>query len=154
MPSFPVFFLLFLLVPLAEIWFLIVVGGWIGAFPTIALVVLTAVIGASLARAQGLATLQRLQTTVARGEVPAIEMLEGVLLLVGALLLLTPGFFTDAMGFACLLPFTRRALAVRGLQRFMVASTSHGPFGSQGSHSSNMIEGEFKRENDDDRNSP
>jgi UPF0716 protein FxsA len=148
MAPFPVIFLLFLLVPLAELWFLIKVGGWIGALPTVALVVLTAVIGATLARIQGLATLQRLQSAMARGEAPAVELLEGVLLLIGALLLLTPGFFTDALGFACLLPFTRRALALWGLKRFMVAPTAKGPFGPSGSHQSRTIEGEFHREDD------
>jgi UPF0716 protein FxsA len=149
MTPFPVFLLLFLLVPLAEIYFLIVVGGVIGAFPTVALVVLTAVIGAALARYQGLATLQRLQDAMARGEPPAIEMLEGALLLVGALLLLTPGFFTDALGFACLIPVTRRALALWVLKRFMVV-TPGGPHGGQpGAHHTRTIEGEFRREDEE-----
>ena len=149
MAPFPVFLLLFLLVPLAEIYFLIVVGGVIGAFPTVALVVLTAVLGAALARHQGLATLQRLQAAMARGEPPANEMLEGALLLVGALLLLTPGFFTDALGFACLIPPTRRALAFWVLKRFMVV-TPGGPSGGQpGGHHTRTIEGEFRREDDD-----
>ena len=99
MAPFPVFLLLFLLVPLVEIYFMIKVGSWIGAFTTVVLVVLTAVLGAALARHQGLATLQRLQQTIARGEAPALEMLEGGLLLVGALLLLVPGFITDLAGF-------------------------------------------------------
>jgi UPF0716 protein FxsA len=149
MTPFPVFLLLFLLVPLLEIYFLIVVGGVIGAFPTVALVVLTAVIGAALARYQGLATLQRLQDAMARGEPPAIEMLEGALLLVGALLLLTPGFFTDALGFACLIPVTRRALALWVLKRFMVV-TPGGPHGGQpGAHHTRTIEGEFRREDEE-----
>ena len=149
MAPFPVFLLLFLLVPLAEIYFLIVVGGVIGAFPTVALVVLTAVLGAALARHQGLATLQRLQAAMARGEPPAIEMLEGALLLVGALLLLTPGFFTDALGFACLIPPTRRALAFWVLKRFMVV-TPGGPSGGQpGGQHTRTIEGEFRREDED-----
>ena len=149
MPSFPFFLLLFLLVPLAEIWLLIEVGGWIGALPTVALVVLTAVIGAALARFQGLATLQRLQAAMARGEAPAVEMLEGVLLLVGALLLLTPGFLTDGIGFACLLPFTRRALARWGLRRFTVVTPAgnHGA-SAGGGRRNRTIEGEFTREDD------
>ncbi len=151
MAPFPVFLLLFLLVPLAEIYFLIVVGGWIGAFPTVVLVVLTAVLGASLARHQGLATLQRLQQSIGRGEPPALEMLEGGLLLIGALLLLTPGFFTDVAGFACLLPLTRRWLALKAVKRFMVVPTgdtrSRGP-GEQHTHT---IEGEFHREDEQDK---
>jgi len=149
MAPFPVFLLLFLLVPLVEIYFLIVVGGVIGAFPTVALVVLTAVIGAALARHQGLATLQRLQATMARGETPAIEMLEGALLLVGALLLLTPGFFTDALGFACLLPPTRRALAFWVLKRFMVVTPGGSPGGRPAERHTRTIEGEFRREDEE-----
>ena len=139
MAPFPVFFLLFLLVPLAEIYFLIVVGGWIGALPTVALVVLTAVLGAALARHQGLATLQRLQQTIGRGEPPALEMLEGGILLVGALLLLTPGFFTDLAGFACLLPLTRRWLALRAVKRFMVAPVGSAPSQASGQQYSRTI---------------
>jgi len=151
MAPFPIVFLLFLLIPLAEIYFLIVVGGIIGALPTVALVVLTAVIGAALARHQGLATLRRLQATLDRGETPAIELLEGVLLLVGALLLLTPGFFTDAMGFVCLIPPTRRALALWGLRHFTVMTPAGPDSRPGGKHTPYTIEGEFQRENDNDR---
>jgi UPF0716 protein FxsA len=148
MAPFPLLLLLFLLVPLLEIYLLIVVGGMIGALPTVALVVLTAVVGAALARHQGLATLQRLQETLARGEAPAFEMLEGALLLVGALLLLTPGFFTDALGFVCLLPPTRRRLSLWFLKRFMVMPR---PGQSPGARQSRTLEGEFHREDDADR---
>ena len=151
MAPFPVFLLLFLFVPLAEIYFLIKVGGWIGAFPTVVLVVLTAVLGAALARHQGLATLQRLQQTIGRGEAPALEMLEGGLLLVGALLLLTPGFLTDLTGFACLFPLTRRWLALRAVKRFMVAPSANAPFGTPGEHHPRTIEGEFQREDEEDK---
>ncbi len=142
----PFLLLLFLLVPLAEIWFLIVVGGWIGALPTVLLVVATAVLGAALARYQGFATLRRLQATLDRGEMPALEMLEGVLLLVGAVLLLTPGFFTDLAGFACLLPVTRHWLARQGLQHIHFPS---GPRGGPAGPGARIIEGEFRREDED-----
>ena len=148
MTPFPVLLLLFLLVPLVEIYLLIKIGGVIGALPTVVLVVLTAVLGAALARYQGLATLQRLQSTMARGEAPAIEMFEGVLLLVGALLLLTPGFLTDLLGFACLLPLTRRALAFWLLKRMTVVTPAGPPRGGSGGHSSRTLEGEFRREDD------
>ncbi len=151
MRPFPIVFLLFLLIPLVEMYFLIVVGGIIGALPTVALVVLTAVIGAALARHQGLATLRRLQDALARGETPAIEMLEGVLLLAGALLLLTPGFFTDALGFACLIPPARRALALWGLRHITVITPSGTRPQPGGGHQPYTIEGEFHRENDHDR---
>ena len=148
MTPFPVLLLLLLLVPLVEIYVMIKVGGIIGALPTVILVVLTAVAGAALARVQGLATLQRLQATLARGEAPASEMLEGVLLLVGALLLLTPGFITDLLGFACLLPVTRRALAWQMLKRFTVVTPAGPDRGSPGGDAQRTIEGEFRREDD------
>ena len=103
-------FLLFILVPLVEIYFLIQVGSVIGAIPTIGLVVFTALLGAMLLRFQGMTTLQRTRMSMAAGQVPALEMLEGVLLLFSGVLLLTPGFFTDAIGFAFLIPPLRQAL--------------------------------------------
>ncbi|NCF82513.1 MAG: FxsA family protein, partial [Proteobacteria bacterium] len=96
-----VFFLLLLLfftVPLVEIYVLLEVGGAIGVLPTIAMVVLTAVIGAGLIRAQGLATLGRVQQQLERGELPAVGIIEAALLLVAGALLLTPGFVTDTIG--------------------------------------------------------
>ena len=148
MNPFPALLLLFLLVPLVEIYLLIKIGGVIGAFPTVVLVVFTAVLGAALARYQGLATLQRLQATIARGETPAIEVFEGVLLLVGALLLLTPGFLTDLLGFACLIPLTRRALAFWLLKRVTVVTPGSAPRKGPESGQARTLEGEFRREDD------
>lgn len=141
--------LLFLAVPLVEIYLLIQVGSLIGAFTTVALVVLTAVIGASLARYQGLVTLQRVQASLARGEAPAIEMLEGVILFVGAVLLLTPGFVTDLAGFACLVPPLRRSLALWALQHVIVPPAPPGGPGSPtAGHETRTLEGEYRREDD------
>lgn len=111
MRSFSIFSILFLVIPILEIFLLIQVGGIIGTFPTIILVVLTAVIGAGLLRQQGLATLARLQQSMSQGKLPAQEMIEGVLLAVGGALLMTPGFVTDTFGFLCLLPFSRKFIA-------------------------------------------
>ncbi|WP_294947851.1 FxsA family protein, partial [Sulfurivirga sp.] len=88
----------------------------IGALPTIALVLLTALVGAWLMRQQGLMTLQRLQVQLAQGMVPEQAMLEGALILLGGMLLLIPGFITDALGLALLLPGVRHRLAVRWLR--------------------------------------
>lgn len=109
----PVLFLLFLLIPLVEIWFLIKVGSVVGAGWTIFLVVATAVIGAGLVRAQGLSAISRIQRELAAGGLPAAELLQGIFLLVSGALLLTPGFFTDAIGFALLVPGIRQILARR-----------------------------------------
>lgn len=109
----PVLFLLFLAVPFVEIWLLIKVGTVIGAGWTIFMVVATAVIGAGLVRAQGLSTISRIQQEMAAGRLPADEVLQGVFLLVSGALLVTPGFFTDSVGFALLIPPVRRYLASR-----------------------------------------
>jgi UPF0716 protein FxsA len=85
---------------------------------TIFLVVFTAVLGAWLLRIQGFSTLRRIQQTVNQGGLPAVELLEGAVLLVAGALLLTPGFFTDAIGFACLVPALRRALIMVAMRRF------------------------------------
>jgi UPF0716 protein FxsA len=142
--------LLFIAIPLVEIYFLIKVGDVIGAFTTVVLVVATAVLGASIARYQGLVTLQRVQATVARGEAPAIEMLEGVILFLGAVLLLIPGFVTDIIGFACLVPPLRRAIALWALQHMIVPPPPPrgGPGSQSGGHETRTLEGEFRREDD------
>lgn len=139
--------LLFLSIPLVEIYFLILVGEAIGAIPTVFMVVFTAVLGAMLLRVQGLSTLRRVQAASARGEVPALEMLEGMMLMVGGVLLLTPGFFTDAIGFICLLPPLRQALIRYWIKRF--GTKIHGQTG-QGSQSQapKTLEGEYWKEDE------
>lgn len=127
--------LLFILVPVIEIWVLISVGSVIGAFPTILLILSTAFIGLALLRQQGFSTLFRMQQRMQMGEVPAGEVIEGVVLAVGGALLLTPGFVTDAIGFLCLIPVTRQAMIKRALA---------GGIKMQGA--SNTIEGEYRRE--------
>jgi UPF0716 protein FxsA len=151
--GFQLVFLVFLLVPLIEIYLLVQVGGLIGAAWTVFLVVLTAVIGASLVRRQGLSTLARLRTAMDRGELPALEMLEGAAILLAGALLLTPGFFTDAVGFACLLPPLRRQLLRRALARGLISTRgkprgpSPGPQGgSPAARRRRTLEGEYKRE--------
>ena len=115
MNPFFVFFLLILGLPTLELWLLIQVGTGIGALPTVGLVLFTAALGALLVRYQGLSTLIRVQTALQRGEVPALEMLQGSLLLVAGLLLLVPGFLTDAIGFLLLIPSLRLWLVTRWL---------------------------------------
>lgn len=100
--------LLFIVVPLFEIYLFIEIGSAIGALPTILLIALTAVIGVSMLKVQGFNTLVRYRETAMRGMLPAFELIEGLLLLIGGALLLTPGFFTDAAGFLCLIPQSRK----------------------------------------------
>ena len=157
--------IVFITVPLIEMIVLIQVGGLIGAIPTVALVVLTATLGIWLLKLEGLATLARVQEKLDQGQIPETELLEGIMLLVGGALLLTPGFITDAMGFICLLPGLRRPLArwiirrgVLGAMNFSGSSFTGGTF-SSGSFTTrstppdrpselddNMIEGEFREE--------
>lgn len=111
MPVFKILFILFLLVPLLEIYILVKVGSVIGALPTILLCVFTAALGAALLRHQGIQTLARARMKLDQGEIPALDMLAGLILLFSGVLLLTPGFFTDIIGFLCLIPGLREYLA-------------------------------------------
>ena len=148
MNPFTVLFLAFILVPLIEIYFLIKVGSVIGAIPTIALVVFTALLGAMLLRFQGLTTLQRTRTTMAQGQLPAMEMMEGVLLLFSGALLLTPGFFTDIVGFLCLIPALRQALIHWFLSKSDVYMHTGQKTAQRGPNGHYTIEGEYRRDDD------
>ncbi|WP_243373181.1 FxsA family protein [Geotalea sp. SG265] len=113
-------FLLFLIVPVIEIYLLLKVGTLIGAVPTVALLFAISFTGAWLVRHQGFLVLRRIQTELAQGHLPAAELMDGFLILVGGLLLLTPGFFTDFLGIFFLFPPTRiliKRLLGRWLQR-------------------------------------
>lgn len=158
----PIAFLLFVLIPIAEMWLLIEVGSQIGALATIGLVMLTAVIGLALLRQQGFSTLMRAQQRMESGQIPAKEMGEGIFLAVGGALLLTPGFMTDAIGFACLIPGVRQVIMGALLKRMQFVSVSsfqrgsqQGPFSQSKSQSQDFnavsgdhetVEGEYKRE--------
>jgi len=106
-------FLLFLIVPAVEIWLLVRLADVVGWIPMLAIVILTAMLGAHLARREGLLQLHRIQRSFAEGQDPAPELIEGLMILVAAILLITPGLMTDTVGFLLLLPVTRRPL--RGL---------------------------------------
>ena len=127
--------IIFMLVPIVEMWILIEVGGWIGALPTISLVVLTATLGLSLLKRQGLSILMSARRKMDEGSIPASELVSGVMIAVGGALLLTPGFVTDAIGFALLIPQTRQWLLFKLIDRY---------------RDKIIIEGEFHRV--DDRN--
>lgn len=102
--------LLFIVVPAIELILLIQLGGVIGTMPTIGVIVVTGVLGASLARWQGLVVLRRIQGDLAAGRLPAGAMIDGVIILLAGALLMTPGFLTDTVGFACLVPGIRRLI--------------------------------------------
>ena len=147
MPIFRYLFLLFLTIPLVEIYFLIQVGEVIGAWPTVLLVVLTAILGVWLLRWQGLTTLTRVQASLQHGELPAQAMLEGLLLLLAGALLLTPGFVTDAFGFLILVPPLRHHLAGWLLQRGLLQAGMP-PRSREQPPGHRTIEGEYKKRDD------
>ena len=146
---FRLFFTIFLLVPLIEIYLLIKVGGSIGPFPTVLLVVFTAVLGALLLRHQGLYTYARVQQSLARGELPTTAMLEGLVLLLCGALLLTPGFFTDAIGFLGLIPLLRKWLILKVLERGIVHTMGPRPASHRRDDGPQTLEGDYRREDDD-----
>ena len=100
-------FLLFAVIPVAEIYVLVSVGGVFCTLPRVALVLLAPLAGADLARMQGLAVMMRIRENLAQGFMPAEELLDGLLIFLAGMTLLTPGFLTDIMGLLILLPATR-----------------------------------------------
>lgn len=103
----PFLFVLLLVVPVAELWIIVQVAGEIGVVPTLLLLLVVSVAGAWLLKQQGTATWRRMRETVRRGQMPTQEVTDGALILLGGALLLTPGFLTDVVGLALLIPPTR-----------------------------------------------
>ncbi|MGE4570021.1 MAG: FxsA family protein [Gammaproteobacteria bacterium] len=101
-------FPLFVVVTLLEIYVLVSVGNAIGGFSTVFLVIITALIGSSLLKHQGWSTMAKAQRSMAEGKTPAFEMMEGVVILISGVMLLTPGFITDTIGLLGLIPLSRR----------------------------------------------
>lgn len=150
----PVIFLLFVIVPVVELSLLITVGGYIGTLPTVAIVLLTAFVGASLLRREGISTLTNARTKLEAGQMPAMEMLEGVMLVIGGAFLLTPGFLTDIVGFSCLIPPIRKAIVGQLLKRSIIhvgkvdlrSGGAAQRDAGRGEDTGNVIDGEFRRE--------
>ncbi len=120
--------ILFIAVPLVEVALFIQIGGWIGLWPTLAAIVVTAVAGSTVIRLQGFGVAQRARARLAAGEAPMREGFDGLCLVVAGLLMITPGFFTDAVGAALLLP------PVRGLVYGRVRDRVHVVMPDQGGH--------------------
>lgn len=140
------FLLFFVGAPLLELYLLIEVGSEIGALPTIALSIFTAVLGGTLVRMQGFAVLFRAQSQMANQEVPALELMEGAMLLLVGLALLLPGFITDAIGFLLLIPPLRRWLVVRWLKSRGTLRPAPGTPHEAETRSERIIEGEYRRD--------
>ncbi len=103
---------LFTVVPAVEIFLLFKVGGQIGGFNTFLIVILTGIVGASLAKTQGLSILMKIQEKTSQGELPGDQIIQGLMVFAGGLLLLTPGFATDILGFSLVMPGTRHLLLI------------------------------------------
>lgn len=142
-----VLLVLFIAFPVLEIYVLIKVGGALGAIPTIALVVFSAVLGAFLVHWQGMVTMQRVRESLARGELPAIDLIEGTIVLISGILLLLPGFISDLAGLACLIPAARRRLVKGWFTRRQ--PRPHGDSEeppSPNQQGPRIIEGEYRKE--------
>ena len=154
-------FLIFTSVSLLEIFVLVKVGSFLGAGPTIALVVISALIGSALVRSQGLQLISDVQARMAKGEMPGQQLIEGMMLIVTGVLLVTPGFVTDFLGLLLLQPNIRRQFAQTVLAKMSVnqmggfssgangfyAGGSSSPF-NKSANDENVMEGEFERKDD------
>ena len=133
----------FIVLPILEMYVLIRVGSNIGAFNTILLVLLTALIGFALLRVQGFRTLMNARNKLGMAQLPAEEIITGIFLAIGGALLLTPGFITDLFGLLCLVPVTRRFLlkiVLTNLTGFGVVNET------KGAVKKDWIEGEFDKD--------
>jgi len=149
-------FILFTTVSLLEIFVLVKVGSALGAWPTISLVIITALIGSALVRSQGLQLVAQLQERLAKGEMPGQQLIEGIMLITTGVLLVTPGFVTDFCGLLLLQPSIRGAIAKAILAnvKFSPATMSggfnqpHSGFSRSNLDDGDIIEGEFERKDD------
>jgi UPF0716 protein FxsA len=147
-------FLLFTAVSLLEIYVLVKVGGFLGALPTVLLVILSALVGSALVRSQGLQLIKQLQQRMASGEMPGKQLVEGMMLIITGVLLVTPGFVTDFCGLLLLQPTIRGKIASLIMANVKISSrASMTGFNYQGFTQSNanddsVIEGEFVHKED------
>ena len=153
MPPAVILFLLFIFVPLAEIGVFIRVGGAIGLFPTLALCVMTAIVGTLCIRFQGFKLINQARAQLEAGEAPVFEVVSGACLVLAGLMLLTPGFVTDSVGFILLLPPVRRLI----FDRFLAGRMSKGARTQAGGRPAraqprgvrpDVLEGEFEEVED------
>ncbi len=157
-------FVLFVMIPLIEIALFIQIGGWLTLWPTLAIVVATAALGAFLARLEGARTLAQIQRALDELKDPATPLAHGAMILFAGALLLTPGFLTDAVGFALLLPPVRTALLRVAISRGVVgrarrpAAAEAGPQGPGAGPRRpgrvDIIEGEFEEHDPPPRTGP
>ncbi len=147
----PIFFLIFIIIPLIEIFIFAEVGEAIGGLNTIILVLVTGAIGVLCVRTQGLSTLISAQQKMNSGEVPAEEMVNGIMIVVAGILLITPGFLTDFIGFMLFIPFIRNIFwgffKVQGISGYTSATVK------RSYDEENIIDADFEVVDEDDKNS-
>lgn len=137
-------FVLFLAVPLIEIALFIQVGGWIGLWPTLGIVILTAILGTYLVRSQGARAMDDLRRAMASLGDPSAPLAHGAMILFAGALLLTPGFFTDTLGFLLLVPGVRERVFAWLRSRVRVQSFSYGEAPQPRTPPADVIEGEYE----------
>ncbi|QJR80773.1 FxsA family protein [Alteromonas pelagimontana] len=161
-----VLFLLFAILPIIEIALLVQVGDMIGGWNTIAIVILTAFAGAYFVRREGFNTIQTAQQKMQRNEIPGRELVEGLMLVIAGVLLVTPGFVTDFLGLLLVVPISRHLIAAQVAKRMALRVINPASFTQQGSSSDDanpfrqatrdengdIIEGQYtdRTENDSD----
>jgi len=145
-------FFLFIGVPIIEIALFIQVGGWLGLWPTLAIVVLTAIAGTMMVRSQGARALANLQRSFSDLNDPTEPLAHGAMILFSGALLLTPGFFTDALGFALLIPAFRKFVMREIGKRIQVNSVVAGQAQWTSDPDETVIDGDYEVE--EDANSP
>lgn len=123
--------LLFVFVPLIELYLLIRIGAAIGLLVTIGIVIFTGILGATLARREGLKTIRAIQDSLHAGRMPTDSVIDGLLILIAGGVLLTPGFLTDALGFSLLIPSLRASFreAIKGSFKNSITVRTYGPPG-------------------------
>ena len=129
-----------ILVPIIEIYLFIKIGSQIGAFNTISLIFITAIVGIVYARYEGLNTLRSGFSQLVKNEIPAYELISGAAIAIASLLLIIPGFATDILGFLLIFPFTRKIILGSLSKKFKKKTSTQDPY----------IEGEFEEIKDDD----
>ena len=127
-------FLLFIVLPIIEIAILMEIGALLGFWPTLAIIVITAWVGAKKVRQQGVVTMQSAQTKMAQGEMPSDDLIAGVMLLVAGVLLVTPGFVTDFFGLSLLFPVSRNWLIKQAKKHIKVNTVANGQAFHSGFH--------------------
>jgi len=140
-----IFIAIFILIPIIEISLFIEIGSIIGSFYTIMLIFLTAIVGVFFVRQQGISTFQKLALQLQNLEAPVQTMFEGLVILISGILLITPGFFSDSIGFLGLIPVTR-VIFIK-----LVASYILSRYGMKQNHEGNTLEGDFVELDDEDK---